>query len=89
MRLPEDQKKEILLHVAMKHENVVEVKDIVKEIPPTPPGQPPNTRPMLIVRTQSGFGRSIGQHVRSSGTTYCVADDYGDCRRWRDVCGGC
>ena len=46
--------KEILLHAAMKHENVVEVKDIVKEIPPTPPGQLANTRPMLIVSNQSG-----------------------------------
>lgn len=55
----EEQKKEILLHAAMKHENVVEVKDIVKEIPPTPPGQRANTQPMLIVRNQSDFGCSF------------------------------
>ena len=53
----EDQKKEAVLHAAMKHENVVEVKDIVIEnilnywIRP-----PPNLRPMLIVRSQSDLG---------------------------------
>ena len=43
------QKKEILLHAALKHENIVDLKDILREIPPSPPGKPPNTRPMLIM----------------------------------------
>ena len=59
-----DQKKEMLLQACMKHENVVEVKDIVQEILPAALPRVQN-EPQLIVRTQADCGRSIGQHARS------------------------
>ena len=62
-----EQKKEIHLHADLKQENIVDLKDVLKEIPPSPPGRPKNKKPMLIMVMEIMAGGEMFAEVVDNG----------------------
>jgi len=56
-----------LLHAALKHENVVNIIDVIKECPPVAPGQPLSTKKMIVIIMEIMMGGEMFAEVVDNG----------------------